>query len=87
MNSNHIVERVLALAAQIAGPERTPPQVGPDTQLAEGGLWLDSAELLEMIVACEAEFAVEFDSEADLTTEALGSIGSLAAVIERKLSR
>jgi len=37
-------------------------------------------------VACEAEFFVEFDSEEDLTTAALESIGSLATVIQRKLA-
>ena len=86
MNDDDIVARVIALAARIAGPQRTPDEVGPDTPLTEGGFWLDSVALLEVIVACEAEFFVEFDSEEDLTTGALESIGSLATVIERKLA-
>jgi acyl carrier protein len=86
MNDDDIVTRVIALAARIAGPARTPDEVGPDTSLTEGGFWLDSVALVEVIVACEAEFFVEFDSEEDLTTGALESIGSLATVIERKLA-
>jgi acyl carrier protein len=86
MNDDEIVTRVIALAASIAGPERTPQEVGPETPLTEGGFWLDSVALVEVIVACEAEFFVEFDSEEDLTTAALESIGSLASVIQRKLA-
>jgi acyl carrier protein len=85
MNDDDILARVIALATSIAGPERTPSEVGPDTPLADGGFWLDSVALVEVIVACEAEFFVEFDSEEDLTTAALESIGSLATVIQRKL--
>ena len=84
MMSDDIVTRVIAITTRIAGPERTPSEVGPDTPLTEGGFWLDSVSLVEIIVACEAEFSVEFDSEEDLTTAALESIGSLATVIERK---
>jgi acyl carrier protein len=87
MNDDDILARVIALATSIAGPERTPEEVGPDTPLADGGFWLDSVALVEVIVACEAEFFVEFDSEEDLTTAALESIGSLATVIQRKLAQ
>ena len=87
MIGDDIVERVIALVARIAGPERTPLEIGLDTPLTDGGFWLDSVALVETIVACEAEFSVEFDSEEDLTTVALESIGSLATVIQRKLDR
>ena len=87
MKADDILQRVIALATRIAGPDRTPREVGPDTLLTEGGLWLDSVALLEVIVACEVEFEVEFDSEADLSTQALASLGSLAAVIQGKLER
>ena len=87
MIGDDIVERVIALVAEIAGPERTPQEVGSDTPLTDGGFWLDSVSLVEMIVACETEFFVEFDSEEDLTTAALESIGSLVTVIQRKLAR
>jgi acyl carrier protein len=85
MSPDDVIARIITLTVQIAGPERTPREVGPDTMLTEGGFWLDSVALLEVIVACEAEFAVEFDSEEDLTTQALESVGSLAEVIRRKL--
>ncbi len=68
MNDDDILARVIALATSIAGPERTPEEVGPDTPLTDGGFWLDSVALVEVIVACEAEFFVEFDSEEDLTS-------------------
>lgn len=87
MMGDDIVERVIALVAGIAGPERTPREVGPDTPLTDGGFWLDSVSLVEMVVICETEFFVEFDSEEDLTTAALASIGSLATVIRRKLAQ
>jgi len=87
MKADDILLRVIALATHIAGPDRTPREIWPNTSLTEGGLWLDSVALLEVIVACEAEFAVEFDSEEDLSTQALASLGSLATVIQRKLEQ
>jgi hypothetical protein len=49
-----VLERVQALVVGIAGPDRTPPDAGPDTPLIHGGFWLDSVSLLELIIACEA---------------------------------
>lgn len=86
MTRSNTIMRVIDLASRVAGPDRTPRDAGPETPLAEDGFWLDSVGLLEMIVACEAEFTVEFDSEHDLTAEALGTVGSLTDVIERKLA-
>jgi len=67
-----------------AGPTRTPPGAGPDTPLGGGGFWLDSVDLVEVIVACETEFAVTFDGETDLTMEALGTARTLADLILSK---
>jgi acyl carrier protein len=86
MTRDDTITRIIVLASRLAGPERTPRGAGPETPLAEGGFWLDSVGLLEMVVACEEEFGVEFDSEQDLTAEALGTVGDLATVIERKLA-
>jgi acyl carrier protein len=55
------LEHVQAIASRVAGPTRCPEKPGPDTPLQDGGFWLDSASLLEVIMACEAEFDVAFD--------------------------
>jgi acyl carrier protein len=79
-----VLDRVQALVAGIAGPDRTPPDAGPDTALIDGGFWLDSVSLLEVIIACEAEFGVALDSQADLTADTLTTARKLAALIERR---
>ena len=79
-----VLKRVQALVVGIAGPDRTPPDAGPDTPLIDGGFWLDSVSLLELIIACEAEFGVVLDSQADLTADTLTTGRALADVIERR---
>ncbi len=79
-----VLDRVQALVVGIAGPDRTPPDAGPDTALIGGGFWLDSVSLLEVIIACEAEFGVALDSQADLTADTLTTARKLAALIERR---
>lgn len=86
MIGDDLLARVVALASRVAGPERTPPGAGADTPLAGGGFWLDSVAVLELVMTCENEFGVVFDSEGDLTRETLGSVGSLAAAIAGKLA-
>jgi acyl carrier protein len=76
-----VVDRVKAIVTRVAGPDRTPSAVTSTTPLGEGGLWLDSVELLEVILACEAEFDLTFDADLRLAEEALTTVGSLAARI------
>jgi acyl carrier protein len=78
------VERVQTLAARTAGPGRTPADAGPETSLTDDGFWLDSVDLVELVVACEQEFGVEFDGESDLNPETLGTVRSLARLIDSK---
>ncbi len=78
------VEQVRAIVARIAGADRCPPDAGAHTPLRDGGFWLDSAGLLEVIMACEVEFGVAFDPETDFTDEALGTVGALLRVIRAK---
>lgn len=80
-SQDRLCDRVRDIVTRIAGPHRTPANAGPATPLAEGGFWLDSIALLEVIVACETEFGVTFDSARDLTRDTLKSVESLAAVI------
>jgi acyl carrier protein len=86
MSAGSLVSRVAAVIARVVGPERTPPDAGADTPLAGGGFWLDSVALLEVIVACEAEFDVSFDPDTDLTPEALATVGSLAQLVAARRS-
>jgi acyl carrier protein len=78
------LERVQALVAQIAGPDRIPSGAGPDTPLKDGGFWLDSASLLEVIIACEAEFDVVLEPETDFTDQALATTRALFTLIRAK---
>jgi len=78
--------RLLVLLSRVAGPDRTPADAGPDTPIREGGFWLDSVALLELIVAAESEFGVEFDPTRDFEEEPLRTVGSLAARITDRLA-
>ena len=80
-----ILSRVLAVVSGVAGPRRTPPGAGPATPLGEAGYWLDSVDVLEVILACEHQFGVVLGDAEDLTVENLASVASLAALIARKL--
>ena len=86
MSDDARLERVQAIVVRVAGPARTPPHVNPDTSLAHDGFWLDSIAMLEVLVACEEEFGVVFDWQAELTPEVLTTIRSLADVIQKKTS-
>ena len=67
----------------VAGEHRVPANLGADTPLGAGGLELDSATMLELIVGCEAEFGVTFDPRRDLTPDAMRTVGSLAGSLRR----
>jgi len=82
-----IAERVQALITEIAGPDRTPSDPGPETPLVDGGYWLDSVDLLQVVLACEIEFAVTFDPDVDFTPETLKTVGSLTGVIRSRVTR
>jgi acyl carrier protein len=56
------VARVISILTEIAGPDRTPEHADADTSVGEGGFWLDSADLLEVVLACEETFSLEIDS-------------------------
>jgi acyl carrier protein len=79
-----LLARVQAVVAGVAGPGRTPPDAGPDTPLGQAGFWLDSVDLVEVVVAAEEAFDVCFEGEADLTPETLHSVRTLADLIASK---
>lgn len=78
-----LFEAVRALVERIAGPSRVPAHGARDARLTEG-YWLDSVELLEVLVACEATFGIAFDDTRDV--DALDTLGSLTTLVRSKLA-
>jgi acyl carrier protein len=87
MTDQNLVRQTLrALVARVAGARRAATAPPGDAPLGEGGWWLDSLELLEVVVGCETEFGIVFEPSRDLTDGALQSLDSLAALVRRKIS-
>jgi acyl carrier protein len=82
-----LLARVTDVGVRTAGAARTPADAGPDTPLGEAGFWLDSVDLVELIVSCEVEFEIIFDGENDLTPASLATVRTLAELIRRKGGR
>ena len=80
------LEDVQALVIRVAGHQRCPDDVGPDTRLTGGGFWLDSVRLLETIIACEEAFKVVFDPETDFSDGNLITVRTLSDLIRAKRS-
>jgi len=75
-----LLPAVADLVAQVVGPGRTPERVDRETRLAQD-YWLDSIELLEVLMACERAFAVRFDEQRDLSPGTLDTLGSLVDLV------
>jgi acyl carrier protein len=87
MTDSDVRTRLARIVSAIAGPGRTPADAGPDTPLGEDGYWLDSVDVLEVVLAAEREFGIAFEGESDLTPGSLSSIRTLAELISDKLAR
>jgi acyl carrier protein len=85
-SADPILRRVQAIVADVAGTKRVPDDAGPDTPLGDEGYWLDSVEVLEVILACEAEFGMTFESGADLQPDTLRTPRRLAALIRDRMA-
>ena len=59
-------------------------RIDETTSLFEGGLGLDSFAIVELIVAIEREFGIEFP-EQDLTPESFQDLRTLGSVVARNL--
>lgn len=83
--SDPLLDRVHAIVTAVVGSRRAIPEAGPQTPLGEKGYWLDSVDVLEVVMACEHEFGIELADKDDLTSETLATVGTLAELIQRKL--
>lgn len=83
--TDEILERTRAIIERVAGPQRTPAHVDADTKLADG-FWLDSVEMLDVVIACEIEFGIVFSESGDLDVASLDTVGTLVAVIRARVA-
>jgi hypothetical protein len=82
VTSDPVFARVQAIVGRVAGPERMPATVGESTPLGDGGFWLDSIELLDVLIACDDALGPFSPSLAEVDG-VLDTIGTLAAAIHR----
>jgi acyl carrier protein len=76
--------QVRAIVNRIAA-HRVPALVGRDTRLSED-YWLDSVEMLEVVIACETELGVAFDERGDFDSGFLTTLGTLTELLRSKLA-
>lgn len=81
-----VEERIKTLIVNKLGVELqvNADEITPETPLVEGGLNLDSVNLLELIVLIEKEFGVTIEDE-DLSIDLIRNIGSLAGYMRERL--
>jgi len=82
MSEQADVARLVEILTEVAGPDRTPERVSADTPLNEGGFWLDSADLLEVLLGCEAAFSVNLDPSTILPEESELTVARLMRAID-----
>ena len=63
----------------------TPDSIADDEPLFGAGLGLDSVDALELVVALEKEYGISIASH-EVDRSVFGSLGSLAAFVERRLA-
>ncbi len=85
MDRDALFRRLESVIAGVVGPARVPPRATPDTPLGEDGYWLDSVDLLEVVLACEREFGIVFDSSRELSRHTVATVRSLTDLIGAKL--
>src|SRR5262249_49452214 len=79
-----VLERLRKIIVEVIGTARVPPDVGPEVALGDGGLWLDSVEVLQVVLASESEFGITFEPGEDLVGDGVATLGALADVIRRR---
>ena len=85
MSENQLVGQVIDVivdAVNLHHIDRT--SIGPDTSLAQGGLGLDSVDILEVVVAIEQKFGVKVvDAESGKLN--FRTIGTIASFVQAKV--
>jgi acyl carrier protein len=76
--------RVTGVLMNVVGTQVTEP-LTRDTPLVGGGLSLDSATVLELLLGLEKEFGLEISADELLETQAFRTLGALAQFIDSKL--
>ena len=84
MDDEILVDRLRGVVARVVGPARVPAGAGADTPMADGGLWLDSVELLQVVLASEVEFGIVVTPGEDLVGDGLATLGTLAALVRTR---
>jgi acyl carrier protein len=84
MDNAALLDRLRGVIAGVVGVARVPAGLGADTALANGGLWLDSVELLQVVLAAEAEFGIVFEPGEDLVGDGLQTLGTFGDLIARR---
>lgn len=77
-------DAIREIVARVAGPGRIPEAVTRETRLGKGYL-LDSVEMLDVVIACEAEFDIAF-GEQDLNPSSFETLGSLTDLVRSKVA-
>jgi acyl carrier protein len=84
MDDAILLDRLRRVVAGVVGAARVPADASADTALADGGLWLDSVELLQVVLAAEGEFGIVFEPGEDLVGHGLTTLGTLADLVRRR---
>jgi len=78
------LQRVQQIIASVTGLD--PDQrMDANTQLVGMGLALDSAAVLELLVAIEKEFRIQIEAEELRQAEGLATVGALADFVESRM--
>lgn len=80
---NHVEGRI-ADFVRVIRPDLTVQGLAVDTPLIEGGLDMDSVNLLELLTMVEEAFGVRVEDE-DLSLDLLRDIRSLGAFVQARL--
>ena len=86
MSDEPTIEGVQAIVMRVANRAAT-VDAGPDTALTDGGLDLDSLNLLRALLACEETYQVAFEPDTDFTDQTLKTVGTLFDLIRSKRPR
>lgn len=82
--SNPVLEEVVSVIRNSVNLHHLEPsRFTPDTSLREGGLELDSVDILEIIVAVEHHFNVKVE-DAEMGKKYFRTVGTIADLVQTK---